>query len=149
MIYPWPVFSDGEKLVSGQNITSIKNRILSNDVYIELLNVPELVYVTFEFLKRTQLQVGWFYFRDESGQDFAIPESEFLAKFKPVAGGNGAKGDKGDKGDSGKDGVNGKNGVDGVGIKTITASQEGGVVTLTIEMTDGTQQTPSFTLPSA
>ncbi|HGN0250608.1 TPA: hypothetical protein ACKRJX_003025 [Proteus mirabilis] len=42
-----------------------------------------------------------------------------------------------------------KNGVDGVGIKTITASQEGGVVTLTIEMTDGTQQTPSFTLPSA
>ncbi len=140
MIYPWPVFSDGEKLVSGQKITSIKNRILSNDVYIELLNVPELVYVTFEFLKRTQLQVGWFYFRDESGQDFAIPESEFLAKFKPVAGGNGAKGDKGDKGDSGKDGV---------GIKTITASQEGGVVTLTIEMTDGTQQTPSFTLPSA
>ncbi len=78
--------------------------------------------------------VGWFYFRDESGQDFAIPESEFLAKFKPVAGGNG------DKGDPGKDGV---------GIKTITASQEGGVVTLTIEMTDGTQQTPSFTLPSA
>ncbi|HEK0725546.1 TPA: hypothetical protein SMP68_002553 [Proteus mirabilis] len=134
MIYPWTVFSDGEKLVSGQKITSIKNRILSNDVYIELLNVPELVYVTFEFLKRTQLQVGWFYFRDESGQDFAIPESEFLAKFKPVAGGNG------DKGDPGKDGV---------GIKTITASQEGGVVTLTIEMTDGTQQTPSFTLPSA
>lgn len=59
MIYPWPVFSDGEKLVSGQKITSIKNRILSNDVYIELLNVPELVYVTFEFLKRTQLQVGF------------------------------------------------------------------------------------------
>ncbi|WP_311749707.1 hypothetical protein [Proteus terrae] len=108
-----------------------------------------MVYVTFEFLKRTQLQVGWFYFRDESGQDFVMPESEFLAKFKPVAGGNGAKGDKGDKGDSGKDGVNGKNGVDGVGIKTITASQEGGVITLTIEMTDGTQQTPSFTLPSA
>ncbi|HGJ5883928.1 hypothetical protein [Arsenophonus sp.] len=42
------------------------------------------------------------------------------------------KGEKGTKGDA------------GVGIKKITASKEGNVVTLTIELTDGTKQTPSF-----
>ncbi|HGJ5883396.1 hypothetical protein [Arsenophonus sp.] len=42
------------------------------------------------------------------------------------------KGDKGDKGDT------------GVGIKKITSSKEGKVVTLTVELTDGTKQTPSF-----
>lgn len=40
--------------------------------------------------------------------------------------------EKGDKGDT------------GVGIKTITASKEGNVVRLTIKLTDGTTQTPSF-----
>lgn len=44
----------------------------------------------------------------------------------------GEKGDKGTKGDA------------GVGIKKITASKEGNVVTLTIELTDGTKQSPSF-----
>ncbi|MFS1564165.1 MAG: hypothetical protein ACL7AX_12210 [Candidatus Arsenophonus phytopathogenicus] len=39
------------------------------------------------------------------------------------------KGDKGDK---------------GAGIKKITSSKQGNVVTLTIELTDGTKQTPSF-----
>lgn len=48
------------------------------------------------------------------------------------------KGDKGDKG------TKGDAGVAGVGIKTITASKEGNVVTLTVELTDGTRQTPSF-----
>lgn len=42
------------------------------------------------------------------------------------------KGEKGDKGDA------------GVGIKKITSAKQGNVVTLTIELTDGTKQTPSF-----
>jgi hypothetical protein len=45
------------------------------------------------------------------------------------------KGDKGDKGTKGDVGV---------GIKKITSAKEGNVVTLTIELTDGTTQTPSF-----
>lgn len=47
----------------------------------------------------------------------------------------GEKGDQGEKGDKGDAGV---------GIKKITSAKEGNVVTLTIELTDGTTQTPSF-----
>ncbi|QBY45953.1 hypothetical protein QE193_24390 (plasmid) [Arsenophonus nasoniae] len=48
------------------------------------------------------------------------------------------KGEKGDKGEKGT------KGDAGVGIKKITAAKQGNVVTLTIELTDGTKQTPSF-----
>ncbi|HGJ5899263.1 hypothetical protein [Arsenophonus apicola] len=51
---------------------------------------------------------------------------------------------KGEKGDQGEKGDKGTKGDAGVGIKKITASKEGNVVTLTIELTDGTKQTPSF-----
>lgn len=54
------------------------------------------------------------------------------------------KGEKGDKGDAGEQGQKGTKGDAGVGIKTITSSKKGNVVTLTIELTDGTKQTPSF-----
>jgi hypothetical protein len=54
------------------------------------------------------------------------------------------KGEKGDKGDAGEQGQKGTKGDTGVGIKTITSSKEGNVVTLTIELTDGAKQTPSF-----
>ncbi|MDR5614584.1 MULTISPECIES: hypothetical protein [unclassified Arsenophonus] len=51
---------------------------------------------------------------------------------------------KGDKGDQGEKGEKGTKGDAGVGIKKITSAKEGNVVTLTIELTDGTKQTPSF-----
>ncbi|HGJ5862967.1 hypothetical protein [Arsenophonus nasoniae] len=54
------------------------------------------------------------------------------------------KGEKGDQGEKGDKGDKGTKGDAGVGIKKITASKEGNVVTLTIELTDGTKQTPSF-----
>ncbi|QBY45836.1 hypothetical protein QE193_24575 (plasmid) [Arsenophonus nasoniae] len=54
------------------------------------------------------------------------------------------KGEKGDQGEKGDKGEKGTKGDAGVGIKKITASKEGNVVTLTIELTDGTKQTPSF-----
>lgn len=54
------------------------------------------------------------------------------------------KGEKGDKGDAGEQGQKGTKGDAGVGIKKITSSKEGNVVTLTIELTDGTKKTPSF-----
>lgn len=57
-------------------------------------------------------------------------------------GPTGPKGDKGDTGDAGTAGAA------GVGIQTITAAQAGGVVTLTITLTDSTVLTPSFTLPA-
>lgn len=79
---------------------------------------------------------------------------------------DGVKGDKGDKGDTGDTGPQGPvgptgptgpkgdtgdagtAGAAGVGIQTITAAQAGGVVTLTITLTDSTVLTPSFTLPA-
>ncbi|HGJ5868964.1 hypothetical protein [Arsenophonus nasoniae] len=54
------------------------------------------------------------------------------------------KGEKGDQGEKGDKGEKGTKGDTGVGIKKITASKEGNVVTLTVELTDGTKQTPSF-----
>lgn len=57
------------------------------------------------------------------------------------------KGDKGEKGDAGEQGQKGDKGTKGdagVGIKKITSAKDGNVVTLTIELTDGTKQTPSF-----
>lgn len=54
------------------------------------------------------------------------------------------KGEKGDQGEKGDKGDKGTKGDTGVGIKKITASKEGNVVTLTVELTDGTKQTPSF-----
>lgn len=77
------------------------------------------------------------------------------------AGTPGPKGDKGDKGDTGATGPVGPKGdkgdtgnagtagAAGVGIKTITAAQTGGVVTLTITLTDDSVQSPTFTLPAA
>lgn len=77
------------------------------------------------------------------------------------AGTPGPKGDKGDKGDTGETGPVGPKGdkgdtgnagtagAAGVGIKTITAAQTGGVVTLTITLTDDSVQSPTFTLPAA
>lgn len=59
------------------------------------------------------------------------------------AGPTGSKGDKGDTGNTGTAGAA------GVGIKTITAAQTGGVVTLTITLTDDSVQSPTFTLPAA
>lgn len=59
------------------------------------------------------------------------------------AGPTGPKGDKGDTGNAGTAGAA------GVGIKTITAAQTGGVVTLTITLTDDSVQSPTFTLPAA
>ncbi|WP_334472582.1 hypothetical protein [Arsenophonus sp. PmNCSU2021_1] len=40
--------------------------------------------------------------------------------------------------------LKGEKGDTGVGIKKITSGKEGNIVTLTIELTDGTTQTPSF-----
>lgn len=72
------------------------------------------------------------------------------------AGTPGPKGDKGDKGDPGPQGPAGTNGAPGAkgdkgdtgakgnGIKTITASQEGTVVSLNFLMDDGTTQKISF-----
>ncbi len=54
------------------------------------------------------------------------------------------KGEKGDQGEKGDKGEKGTKGDAGVGIKKITAAKQGNVVTLTIELTDGTKQTPSF-----
>lgn len=59
------------------------------------------------------------------------------------AGPTGPKGEKGDTGNAGTAGAA------GVGIKTITAAQTGGVVTLTITLTDDSVQSPTFTLPAA
>lgn len=61
----------------------------------------------------------------------------------------GSTGPKGDKGDTGTAGTAGTAGAAGVGIKTITAAQAGGVVTLTITLTDDSVQSPTFTLPVA
>ncbi|WP_334472625.1 hypothetical protein [Arsenophonus sp. PmNCSU2021_1] len=61
----------------------------------------------------------------------------------------GEKGDQGEKGDAGEQGQKGDKGTKGdtgVGIKKITSGKAGNVVTLTIELTDGTTQTPSFEL---
>ncbi|WGM03460.1 hypothetical protein [Arsenophonus nasoniae] len=54
------------------------------------------------------------------------------------------KGEKGDQGEKGDKGDKGTKGDTGVGIKKITSAKQGNVVTLTIELTDGTKQTPSF-----
>ena len=74
-----------------------------------------------------------------------------------VGGGGtpGPKGDKGDKGDTGPAGPKGDKGDTGTagtagaagrGIKTITANNAGGTVTLTFNMSDNTTETATFTL---
>ncbi|WGM03522.1 collagen-like triple helix repeat-containing protein [Arsenophonus nasoniae] len=74
----------------------------------------------------------------------ALHEALDAGTLKGEKGDQGEKGDKGDAGEQGQKGEKGTKGDAGVGIKKITASKEGNVVTLTIELTDGTKQTPSF-----
>lgn len=69
-----------------------------------------------------------------------------------AGGGGGTPGPKGDKGDTGPAGPKGDKGDTGAagaagrGIKTITANNAGGTVTLTFNMSDNTTETATFTL---
>lgn len=66
-----------------------------------------------------------------------------------AGGGGGTPGPKGDKGDTGPAGPKGDTGAAGAagrGIKTITANNAGGTVTLTFNMSDNTTETATFTL---
>ena len=69
-----------------------------------------------------------------------------------LVGGGGTPGPKGDKGDTGPAGPKGDKGDTGTagaagrGIKTITANNAGGTVTLTFNMSDNTTETATFTL---
>ncbi|URC22657.1 hypothetical protein KASHIRA_00630 [Serratia phage vB_SmaM-Kashira] len=72
-----------------------------------------------------------------------------------LVGGGGTPGPKGDKGDTGPAGPAGPKGdkgdtgtagAAGRGIKTITANNASGTVTLTFNMSDNTTETATFTL---
>lgn len=94
MQYPWPVYVDKDKnYVSGSKIETIDQQLINGDAYLTLTGIPGDIFVSSEFMSQFNPKVGWYMYRDIAGQDLAMKDTDFEAKYTAVFGGGGGSGD--------------------------------------------------------